>query len=230
MTGPVNWSKKYLAYEFREPSLLERSLTHKSKSSTNNERLEFLGDAVLGLVIAEALHQVRPDSDEGSLSRHRAALVRRETLADIAADISLGGRMYFGGGELRSGGHQRQSILADGLEAIFGAIYLDGGFEQVRSVILGLYARRLDNLPESEQLKDSKTRLQEALQSAGHAVPVYKVENEAGPPHARSFRVSCVVHELTIYTLGSGTSRRKAEQAAAEEALLILNDGNNGIP
>jgi ribonuclease-3 len=224
------WSRKFLAYEFSQPELLQRALTHRSKSSVNSERLEFLGDAVLGLVIAEALHEGQTGADEGSLSRWRASLVRKETLVQIAAELSLGDAIQLGSGESRSGGHHRESILADGLEAIFGAVFLDSSFQQAQELILRLYDSRLRNLPASEALKDSKTRLQEALQSAGHAVPVYEVENEEGPPHDRQFEVSCRLPNLNINTTGTGSSRRKAEQLAAADALTILNDGSNGSP
>jgi ribonuclease-3 len=222
-----NWSRKYLAYEFSQPALLDRALTHRSKSATNNERLEFLGDAVLGLVIAAALHETQPDADEGDLSRLRASLVRKETLVEIAAEVSLGDAIQLGSGELRSGGHHRDSILADGLEAILGAIYLDSGLDQTRQLILRLYKRRLDNLPATETLKDPKTRLQEGLQSESHTVPVYEVENETGPAHDRHFKVSCKLEKLDIHTTGTGSSRRKAEQAAAADALTIFNDRKN---
>ncbi|MDP6436877.1 MAG: ribonuclease III [Gammaproteobacteria bacterium] len=230
MTEPGVWSRKHLQYEFKQAELLARALTHRSRSDNNNERLEFLGDAVLGLVIADKLHKDLPDSDEGSLSRQRAALVRKETLADISGGAGLGDAMLLGSGESRSGGHQRTSILADGLEAVFGAVYLDGGFEAATRVILHLYGKRLEDLPESEALKDPKTRLQEALQSAGHAVPVYDVKSEEGPPHARNFEVVCTISGLDISTTGNGSSRRKAEQSAATEALNILNNGNSGSP
>ena len=171
MTNTGTWSQKYLAYEFNTPALLERALTHKSKSAVNNERLEFLGDAVLGLVIADALHEAEPDASEGNLSRFRAALVRKETLAEIAAEIDLTLVLRLGSGESRSGGHQRDSILADGLEAVFGAVYLDSSFGRVQELILSLYETRLANLPAADDLKDPKTRLQEALQSTGYPIP-----------------------------------------------------------
>ncbi len=230
MTEPGVWSRKHLQYEFQQAELLAMALTHRSRSDENNERLEFLGDAVLGLVIADELQKALPDSDEGSLSRQRAALVRKETLADISVGAELGEVMLLGSGEARSGGHQRASILADGMEAIFGAVYLDGGFDAATRVILQLYGERLEKLPDSEELKDPKTRLQEALQSAGHAVPVYNAESEEGPPHARKFVCMCMISELNISTTGNGSSRQKAEQAAAAEALNILNNDKSGSP
>lgn len=228
MTEPGDWSRKHLQYEFKQAELLARALTHRSRSDNHNERLEFLGDAVLGLVVAHELHKALPNSDEGSLSRQRAALVRRETLTDISKHAKLGDVLLLGSGESRSGGHQRASILADGLEAVVGAVYLDGGLDAATAVILRLYGDRLRKLPESEDLKDPKTRLQEALQSTGHAVPVYDVRSEEGPPHARRFEVVCTISKLGISTTGNGSSRRKAEQTAAAEALSILDNDDSG--
>jgi ribonuclease-3 len=230
VTEPGSWSRKHLQYEFKQAGLLARALTHRSKSDNNNERLEFLGDAVLGLVIADELHKVLPESDEGSLSRQHSSLVRNETLADISAAVGLGDIMLLGSGDSRSGGHQRASTLADGLEAIVGAVYLDGGLDAATDVILRLYGSRLEDLPESDELKDPKTLLQEALQSGGREVPVYDVGHEEGPPHARSFVCVCTISELDISTTGKGSSHRKAEQAAAAEALNILNNDKSRSP
>lgn len=217
MSSAGKWAKKALGYMFDEPGLLERALTHKSKSAANNERLEFLGDAVLGMVIAECLHQGQPDADEHILTRMRARLVRGETLGDIATELGLANWLLLGSGE-----HRRHSILADTLEAIFGAVYLDGGYDSARQVILALYEDRLNNLPRPDELKDPKTVLQEYLQAQGLSLPAYEVVKEQGPEHAPVFDVRCNVDGLQIETFGSGTSRRKAEQIAAEKALQLL--------
>ena len=222
MSTAENWSRRKLGYEFSDPNLLELALTHKSHSSANNERLEFLGDALLGAVIASALFRQEVSVDEGMLSRLRASLVRRETLAEIAGETGLGDMLRLGSGEARSGGHQRQSILADSLEAVFGAIYLDGGFTAVRRVILGLYSARLADLPRSNALKDPKTLLQESLQGQGIDVPDYIVLSEEGPPHNRMFAVACRIPSLEIETRGVASSRRRAEQIAAAKAADLL--------
>jgi ribonuclease-3 len=218
------WSRKQLGYEFCDEKLLELALTHKSFSSANNERLEFLGDSILGFVIAEALFRQETEVDEGGLTRLRASLVRRETLAEVARSIELGKVMRLGSGETHSGNQQRQSILADGLEAVLGAVLMDGGFDASSAVITRLFADRLNTLPGLETLKDPKTMLQEALQAASLPIPAYKVEHEEGPPHARKFEVSCRIDQRSICTLGLGSSRRGAEQEAAAKALLLLAD------
>jgi ribonuclease-3 len=224
VTPGENWSLKYLNYEFSLPELIRQALTHKSKSAGNNERLEFLGDAVLDLVISEALYQQEAAADEGVLSRLRAILVRRETLAKLAAELHLGDMLLLGSGEARSGGHQRQSIMADGLEAVFGAVFLDGGYAAVREVILNIYATRLATLPDAESLKDPKTVLQERLQAQAIGVPVYTVLSEEGPPHARKFEVMCRIEELQLEAKGAATSRKRAEQAAAVTVLEMLDE------
>ncbi|MCP3999772.1 MAG: ribonuclease III [Gammaproteobacteria bacterium] len=224
MISSRDWSQKKLGYKFGNDELLDLALTHKSFSSRNNERLEFLGDSVLGFVIAEALYRQESEVAEGGLTRLRASLVRGETLALIALDIDLSTVMHLGAGEKRSGSHQRQSILADGLEAVLGAILIDGGFEATKAVILRLFEPRLASLPALEALKDSKTLLQEALQARALPTPVYEVVQEEGPPHARKFDVSCCIAACSIYTSGDGSSRRAAEQEAAAKALLMLAD------
>lgn len=227
MTSAANWSHRQLDYKFSDAALLDRALTHKSRSSINNERLEFLGDAVLGAVIADVLHQTQPEADEGALSRLRAHLVRRETLAEIAVDIKLGDILELGSGESRSGGHQRESILADTLEAVLGATYLDGGFAAAQAVILHLFEQRLADLPDTDELKDPKTKLQENLQARTIDLPEYLVLSESGPPHNRRFVVECTIPQLETTAHGEGTSRRRAEQCAAAEALeQIINDGS----
>ena len=224
MKKPLAWARTRLNYEFADEDLLIQAITHRSYSNQNNERLEFLGDSVLGHVIAEALFRREIQTDEGGLTRLRALLVRGKTLAEIARELGLGDIMRLGSGESRGGDHQRDSILADGLEALFGAVLLDGGIESARQVILHLYADRLDSLPAADELKDPKSRLQERLQGQGMPLPEYVVTSEAGPPHNRRFEVLCKITELQIETSGAGSSRRMAEQQAAEAALLQLTD------
>lgn len=208
-----------LPYRFARPELLGEALTHRSAGRRNNERLEFLGDAVLNFLIAEALYRRVPDADEGGLSRLRANLVRRETLAGIASDLRLGEALVLGPGELKSGGFRRESILADALEAVIGAVYLDGGFEACSQLVGRLFAERLDSLPATESLKDPKTRLQEYLQARQEPVPTYHLISEEGEPHRRVFRVACEIRGRGGPVEASGRSRRAAEQEAARRAL-----------
>ncbi len=222
MTEAGRWCSRVLGYRFRDPERLERALTHRSAGGRHNERLEFLGDAVLGFIIAESLHHALPEADEGHLSRLRASLVRRETLAELAGELGLGHQVRLGSGELKSGGFRRASILADALEATIGAIYLDGDLPAARDVIRRLYAERLRDLPPPEALKDAKTRLQELLQGRGLPVPTYGVEAVAGADHRQRFTVTCEIEGLEQQTTGTGTSRRRAEQAAAERMLEAL--------
>lgn len=212
-----------LGYEFHHPSLLEEALTHRSAGVRNNERLEFLGDALLNCVIAEELFRAHPRATEGELSRLRASLVKEDTLARLARDLSLGDYLRLGSGELKSGGYRRASILADAQEAVFGAVYLDSDFQTCRQLILRLYQPYLVNLPEAAELKDPKTRLQEYLQSRQQALPVYQVLEIIGEPHTQSFKVECIVDDMRTVALGK--SRRKAEQEAAQRALEQLNHG-----
>ncbi|MFA7095058.1 MAG: ribonuclease III [Gammaproteobacteria bacterium] len=216
-----------LDYHFADPSLLENALTHRSAGSRNNERLEFLGDAVLNFVIAAELYERSPAATEGELSRLRASLVKQETLASLARSVDLGRHLTLGSGEMKSGGQRRDSILADGLEAVFGAVYLDGGFDACRRLIGRLYQDRLDSLPEATSLTDAKTRLQEYLQSRRLPLPVYHVIDVSGEPHAQTFTVVCNISRgtRTLTTQGSGSSRRRAEQNAAHQALKLLQDG-----
>ena len=223
MKKALAWARTQLKYEFKDEDLLQQAITHRSFGAINNERLEFLGDSVLGHVMAEALFRRQIETDEGGLTRLRALLVRGKTLAEIARGLRLGDIMRLGSGETRGGDHQRDSILADGLEAVFGAILLDGGIEAVREVILRLYAERLESLPSTEELKDPKSRLQESLQGDGLPLPDYQVVREEGPPHDRSFEVICSINDLNIRTSGEGTSRRAAEQRAATAALAQLH-------
>jgi ribonuclease III len=202
-------------YEFRDPGLLKQAVTHRSHGPGHYERLEFLGDSLLNLVAAEILFQNRPHATEGDLSRLRSRLVRDLTLAEIATELGLGEHLRLGLGEMKSGGFLRESILADVMEAIFGAIYLDGGFESACKVIRNLLAERELNLPDAERLKDPKTRLQELLQAHGHDLPCYEVIAESGADHAKQFEVCCSVGDWLPSVTARAASRRKAEQAAA---------------
>jgi len=215
-----------LGYRFKDPGLLDAAVTHRSAGSGNNERLEFLGDAVLGHVVAEWLYGAYPDASEGQLSRLRATLVKRETLAAIARSLELGEYLRLGSGELKSGGFRRDSILADALEAVLGGILLDGGFETCRECIHRLFAGRLDRLSEADELKDPKTRLQEYLQARKIALPVYAMTRISGKAHHQEFVVECRIDELETVTTGSGGSRRKAEQSAADSMLEQLGVGH----
>ena len=210
-------------YRFKQEDLLKQALTHRSFSrSRNNERLEFLGDSVLGLVISQFIFQQLPEANEGELSRIRASLVKEETLANVARDIDLGNHIHLGGGELKSGGFRRSSILSDALEAVIGAIYLDSGFEQAKETVLYFYRDYLQTIPDSEVLKDPKTRLQELLQAQQKDLPNYQVVQTVGKDHDQTFTVKCEVASLSLETTGKGTSRKKAEQVAAETALRKL--------
>lgn len=209
-----------LGYEFHHSRLLEDALTHRSASPRHNERLEFLGDALLNLVIADYLFQCYPQASEGELSRLRASLVKGETLAALARDFNLGDQLRLGQGELKNGGSQRESILADALEAIFGAVYLDSGLEASRRLILRLYQRHLEELGHAGELKDPKTRLQEYLQARQQPLPSYHIVGVGGEPHAQIFTVECVVAERRAVAVGS--NRRRAEQDAARQVLEQL--------
>jgi len=218
---------KSLGYQFDDPNLLKQALTHCSAGSRNNERLEFLGDAVLGCVIAAELFDRHPKAREGELSRLRASLVRRESLAELAQVLDVGRFLKLGAGERKSGGHNRNSILADALEAVFGAIYLDGGFDACRQSILLLFSDRLAAVADPEALKDAKTRLQEHLQSRQMALPEYAVIEVSGDAHAQSFRVQCTLGDSPLSpTQGSARSRRQAEQKAAARMLEQLENAD----
>ena len=212
--------QRTIDYNFKDVSLLENALTHRSKGSNNNERLEFLGDAILGFVVAEILYSKFDQASEGQLSRFRASLVKKETLAALARKMSLGDFLLLGSGELKSGGFRRDSILADALEAVLGAMYLDGGIEATRSFIESSLKERLNSLSlEGADKKDPKTCLQEYLQSRRLALPKYDVVATFGDEHNQSFEVGCVVAGLDEPVKGTGSSRRRAEQAAAQQAL-----------
>lgn len=222
MDRAATWLKDTLDYEFRDAELLRQALTHRSASGRNNERLEFLGDAVLDLVISEAVFADRPDAGEGALSRLRSAIVKDTTLAEVAAALGIGAHLVLGSGEKKAGGHRRASILADALEAVFGAVYLDNGLAAAQQVILNAFAERLDRLPDPETLRDPKSRLQEYLQARQIALPEYSVDDVRGKAHRQTFEVSCTIGALDICTLGVGSSRRAAEQAAARAMLAHL--------
>lgn len=212
-----------LPYRFSRPELLAQALTHRSAGAPHYERLEFLGDALVNLLIAEALYQNWPQADEGALTRARAELVRESALAPIARELDLGARLTLGPGELKSGGHRRDSILADALEALVGAIYLDAGFETCRSVVLPWFEAAMVALPPPHKVgKDAKTRLQEWLQGKQKPLPVYALLSESGEDHAKVFHVTCTLQHPPLVTEGEGNSRRAAEQLAAEAALQAL--------
>lgn len=215
----AEWLLDVFGYQCHDLHIFESALTHRSAGGQHNERLEFLGDAVLNCVTADVLYRYFPQSPEGELSRYRATLVSGESLAALAATLNLGDRMQLGSGELKSGGFRRKSILADALEALFGAVYLDGGFAAAAAVIEKIFEPLLPQLPSAAQLKDPKTRLQEALQARAVAVPDYVVESITGEPHAQHFRLQCEVPTLSIKTFGEGSSRRSAEQEAAKAAI-----------
>jgi ribonuclease-3 len=211
-----------LGHRFSNHEILTLALTHRSAGGRNNERLEFLGDALVNAVVAQALFLSDDDMEEGDLSRLRASLVNQETLADVARELDLGSYLILGPGELKSGGYRRSSILADALEAVIGAVFLDAGFDAAGAVVLRLLGRRLTEAPPAESLKDSKTRLQEVLQARNLPLPAYSVESVRGEPHRQIFRVSCKIDALQINTEGEAASRRSAEQEAARRALEII--------
>lgn len=210
-----------LSYRFSDPALAQLALTHRSIGKPNNERMEFLGDALLGAVIAQMLYEAHPKASEGELSRLRAQLVNGQALAIIARELELGDELKLGPGELKSGGFRRESILADAFEALIAAVYLDGGFEACNRVVRELFQPRIDALPKSS--KDAKTRLQEWLQGRGLALPAYELRASHGEDHAKIFDVSCtIVEPLPITAAASGPSRRAAEQDAADIVLAQL--------
>jgi ribonuclease-3 len=215
------WLKERLGCTLADAALLQRALTHRSHGPDNNERLEYLGDAVLSFVVAEMLYRSHPDASEGELSRYRATLVSGESLAQLAADLDLGSQVLLGDGEMKSGGQRRGTILADALEALVGAIYLDRGLETAREVAGRMFAESMRNLPSAADLKDAKTRLQELLQGRGHPLPTYTVLEVAGDPHEQRFTVRCDVPDLALFAVAEGSSRRRAEQ---EAAMRVLDD------
>ena len=200
----MNGQLSGISHRFTDSELLNEALTHRSRGAINYERLEFLGDSVLNLVVSGRLFEQFPDASEGDLSRMRARIVRGETLAAMALDIGLGSQLHLGEGEMKSGGKERTSILADALEAVFGALYLDAGYEKCRDIILSLCDPLIEALPSPEELKDPKTRLQEWLQARGLALPRYRLEAEEGADHAKQFKVSCLLTDSGLQTMAWG--------------------------
>ncbi|STX29356.1 ribonuclease III [Legionella beliardensis] len=213
-----------IGYEFQNIAYLKQALTHCSAGNDNNERFEFLGDSILSFVIADALFQRFQDESEGQLSRLRAFLVKGETLAEIAMEIGLGDYLFLGQGELKSGGFRRASILADALEAVFAAVYLDGGLQACQKLILKFFATRLEHKQLQTNLKDAKTQLQEFLQAKKKPLPEYSLLRIEGEEHEQIFYISCTVNGMTNSTIGSGSNRRKAEQEAAKLFLQFLKN------
>lgn len=214
-----------LGYEFHNPGLLEAALTHRSIRGNNNERLEFLGDSIVNFIIAAALYQQFPNAKEGDLSRLRASLVKGDTLAELAQEFELGSYLRLGAGELKSGGFRRKSILADAMEAVIAAIYLDGGMAVCQERVLRWYELRLQEIGRGSGLKDPKTRLQEFLQARKISLPDYSVLSIQGEAHQQIFRVACRIEKYAYVTEGVGSSRRSAEQQAAQKYLEFLENG-----
>ena len=212
-----------IGYSFTDSQLLLQALTHRSHSQQNNERLEFLGDGALNFIIAKQLYQRFPKLEEGSLSRLRAQLVKEATLSEIAFSLNIGEVIRLGEGEMKSAGWRRPSILADAIEGLIGAIYLDGGFEAAEAIVLKLFTQKLENIDPKVIDKDPKSLLQELLQSRKHQVPAYTVTQTEGEAHEQQFTVECLVEKLNIKTIGTGSSRRIAEQQAAKLALAALD-------
>lgn len=211
-----------LDYFFRQPELLRQALTHRSFGTPNNERFEFIGDSILNYTVARMLFDRFPKLSEGELSRLRANLVNQNTLAELATELKLGDYLYLGEGELKSGGYNRPSILADALEATFAAISFDADFMAAEQVVRRLYTERVAAIDPTKHAKDAKTRLQEALQARRYTLPRYSILSQSGEAHEQSFHVQCDLAELDIITTGEGNSRRGAEQQAADAALLLL--------
>lgn len=222
IVNPLSRLTSILGYEFTNTDLLQQALTHRSCKGKHNERLEFLGDAILSVVIADALFQYFPNAKEGELTRMRASLVKGVTLAEIAGELSIANYLRLGPGEMKSGGHRRESILADAFEAILGAIYLDAGLDVCKARILHWFDSRLVAITPQQQ-KDSKTRLQEYLQGRRLALPVYVVETTEGEAHNQHFTVSCRIEGHPLVE-ASGSSRRKAEQDAAHKMLEYIQN------
>ena len=227
MSSRADWAEKHLRYTFKDPALLERALTHRSASKDNNERLEYLGDSFLSFAIARRLYELRPDDPEGDLSRARAALVKQPTLAQIGQRLGVDAQIILGPGEVRSGGAQRGAVLADAVEAVIGAVLLDGGAAAAEALIDFVFAEEFAKLPSAAALKDAKTLLQEWLQGNGLPLPSYAVESVTGRDHEQTFVVLCEVEEKDAQTTGRGSSRRNAEQQAAAAMLSVLTGERN---
>ena len=222
MSARGHWAEAQLHYAFKDPTLLDLALTHRSASRANNERLEYLGDSFLNFAIARRLFELRRDDTEGDLSRARAALVKESTLAAIGQRIGVDAHLTLGAGELRTGGAQRSAVLADAVEALIGAVLLDGGATAAEAVVDLMFAAELASLPDAATLKDSKTRLQEWLQGRGLPLPSYTVTAVQGRDHEQTFVVECEVRDKNVQTTGRGQSRRRAEQDAAAAMLVVL--------
>jgi ribonuclease III len=220
----ASWVERTFGYVFTTPALCHTAVTHRSAGADHNERLEFLGDSILNCAVARLLFDAHPLADEGALSRLRASLVSGDTLAQIAGDSGLGEFLLLGQGELKSGGFRRASILADALEAILGAIFLDSGFDAAAAAVARIMGPRMSDLPAADALKDPKTRLQEVLQARGLALPIYTLTAVGGDPHAQSFTVTCDVPVFGVAAVGEGASRRRAEQLAAAKVIDLLPD------
>jgi len=227
ITKAETWLKKSLDYEFNDVRLLEQALTHRSAPGANNERFEFLGDAVLDFVISEVVFRAHPLAPEGDLSRLRSSLVKDTSLAALAADLGVGEHLIMGSGERKTGGHRRESILADAVEAIFGAVYLDAGFDAARVVIERTFGERLEDFPSVDELRDPKTRLQEWLQARQLGLPEYELVEVTGQAHRQRFEISCKVEGMSTTTTGTGTSRRNAEQESAMKMLDELSGSDS---
>ncbi|MGD9591996.1 MAG: ribonuclease III [Candidatus Berkiella sp.] len=222
MQATLDILQRALGYEFKDKSLLLHALTHKSAHHKNNERFEFVGDAILNFVIADVLFNQFTTASEGELTRGRASLVNKRSLYEVALSLYLSDYLNLGIGEKRSGGHRRESILADTLEAIFCAIYLDSDFATVKNIIQTLFADKVSQLKPQEQIKDAKTQLQEWLQSEKRTLPKYEIISMIGEPHAQTFVVSCEVQGTSQIVQGVGPSRKIAEQVAARKMLEIM--------
>ena len=226
-TSQLEKVSQIFGYQFKDHNLLDLALTHRSMGSENNERLEFLGDSILGMVISSELFSRFPEEKEGVLTRLRSSIVKGDTLSEIAAELNLGDFIKLGSGELKSGGYRRASTLADVVEAIIGAIYLDSktdfGILKIEKIILTVFRSRIDSCEPSGVLKDPKTRLQEHLQSKNLPLPVYSVVSISGKEHLQTFKVLCSIEGFSNHAVAKGASRRKAEQAAAQKAIDTLN-------
>lgn len=207
-----------LGSDFLKTPHFKRAMTHRSASSKHNERMEFLGDSILGLVVSDALYHRLPEASEGYLSRLRASLVNESMLAEISTELRLGELLKLGTGEIKSGGINRKSILADALEALIASVYLERGIDSAREFVLALYTDHLKSLPQEDELKDPKSRLQEYLQSKGHNLPEYNLVSATGDAHRQTFTVECKIASLNITTTGASSSRRRAEQISAASA------------
>lgn len=224
MANKLDKLQHNLDYQFSDLELAQQALTHRSAKKFNNERLEFLGDSLLGFIIAQALYEIHPQASEGELSRMRASMVSKPALAEIARELELGDYVHLGSGELKSGGMNRDSILADTVEALIAAIYLDGGMGACTEFVKKLNAKNLQSHDANRKQKDSKTRLQELMQARGRSLPLYQVTEVAGAAHQQVFHVSCKIDILDDSQKGSGGSKREAEQRAARKILEVLGE------